>query len=51
LYDPQDNYSRVRNKISDWSDGPNPAPVATRTVDTPAQTPSVRQQPGGMTKP
>ena len=37
LYDPQDNYDRVRGKIFDFDDDPAPMPEATRTVDTPAQ--------------
>jgi outer membrane protein len=41
LYDPTVNYNRVRNDIWDFHDDPHPAPVASRTVDTPAQTPSV----------
>lgn len=41
LYDPLLNYERVRGRISDWGDDPAPVPVATRTVDSPAQTPSV----------
>lgn len=41
LYDPTVNYRRVRNDIWDFHDDPKPAAVATRTVDTPAQTPSV----------
>jgi outer membrane protein len=41
LYDPTVNYHRVRNDIWDFHDDPKPSPVATRTVDTPAQTPSV----------
>jgi outer membrane protein len=41
LYDPMVNYKRVRNDIWDFHDDPRPSPVATRTVDTPAQTPSV----------
>lgn len=41
LYDPTINYRRVRNDIWDFHDDPKPAAVATRTVDTPAQTPSV----------
>lgn len=41
LYDPVANYDRVRNSLSDWRDGPAPAPQATRTTDTPAQTPVV----------
>lgn len=41
LYDPLVNYSRVRGSISDWRDNPKPRPEASRTVDTPAQTPAV----------
>ncbi len=41
LYDPVANYTRVRRKISDWGSDPDPQPVSTRTVDTPAQTPVV----------
>ncbi|MCJ8155910.1 TolC family outer membrane protein [Sphingomonas sp. LaA6.9] len=41
LYDPMVNYKRVRNHIGDWDKDPDPQPVATRTVDTPAQSPSV----------
>ncbi len=51
LYDPQDNYKRVRNRLSDWDSDPKPAPVATRTVDTPAQLPSISLDPGGMKRP
>ena len=41
LYDPQVNYRRVRRSINDWANDPKPAPVATRTVDTTAQTPAL----------
>jgi outer membrane protein len=41
LYDPVVNYNRVKNNIWDWNDDPKPSPVATRTVDTPAQTPAI----------
>ncbi len=41
LYDPLTNYNRVRRSLSDWRDNPRPQPQATRTVDTPAQTPAV----------
>lgn len=41
LYDPNVNYRKVRRSINDWSNGPKPTPVATRTVDTPAQTPAL----------
>lgn len=37
LYDPEQNYKRVRGKIFDWDNDPAPMPQATRTVDTPAQ--------------
>ena len=36
LYDPQDNYERVRGKIFDWGRDPEPAAISTRTVDIPA---------------
>lgn len=42
LYDPETNYKRVRNSIWDWDSDPTPKPVATRTVDTQAQNPSVK---------
>jgi outer membrane protein len=41
LYDPVANYKRVKGRIWDWDEDPQPAPVATRTVDTPAQTPAI----------
>ena len=41
LYDPLVNYNRVRRSVSDWRDNPTPRAEATRTVDTPAQTPAV----------
>ncbi|MFM5916745.1 MAG: TolC family outer membrane protein [Novosphingobium sp.] len=41
LYDPVVNYDRVRGKIWDWSNDPEPRVDSTRTVDTPAQTGSV----------
>jgi len=41
LYDPVANYQRVKNIIWDFDEDPKPSPVATRTVDTPAQTPAV----------
>ncbi len=37
LYDPQDNYERVRGKWFDWDTDPMPEAQATRTVDTPVQ--------------
>lgn len=45
LYDPVANYKRVRNIIWDWGSDPKPQPVATRTVDTPAQNPAVKPLP------
>lgn len=44
LYDPEQNYERVRGKIFDFDDDPNPTPQATRTVDTPAQDGEIRAQ-------
>ncbi len=41
LYDPQVNYRRVRRSINDWASDPKPTPVATRTVDSPTQTPAL----------
>ena len=46
LYDPETNYKRVRNRIWDWDNDPKPAPVATRTVDTPAQNSSIQGDKG-----
>lgn len=45
LYDPVANYNRVKNRINDWDSDPTPQPVATRTVDTPPQTPAVGPNP------
>lgn len=44
LYDPETNYKRVRNSVWDWDSDPKPKPVATQTVDTQAQNPSVKDQ-------
>ena len=41
LYDPEVNYERVRGKIWDWSNDPDPVTDSTRTVDTLAQDGSV----------
>lgn len=41
LYDPMANYDRVKGKWFDWDFDPAPNPVATRTVDTPAQNANV----------
>jgi outer membrane protein len=32
LYDPDVSYHRMKRGLTDWNDGPKPAPVATRTV-------------------
>ncbi len=45
LYDPVDNYKRVRDIIWDWGRDATPVAVSTRTVDTPAQNPSVTALP------
>jgi len=39
LYDPTLNYRRYARSWSDWSDGPRPQPVATRTVPADANSP------------
>ena len=44
LYDPEQNYERVRGKIFDFDDDPAPVPQATRTVDTPAQDGEIPEQ-------
>ncbi|QGP78936.1 TolC family outer membrane protein [Sphingobium sp. CAP-1] len=41
LYDPMVNYDRVKGKWFDWDFDPAARPVATRTVDTPAQNANV----------
>ena len=42
LYDPQINAARVRSHIWDWGADPDPVPIATRTVDTQPQNPSIK---------
>lgn len=37
LYDPTENYDRIRNNIFDWAHDPNPVTQSSRTVDIPAQ--------------
>jgi len=37
LYDPTENYDRIRNNIWDWAHDPNPVTQSTRTVDIPPQ--------------
>ncbi|MBO9574658.1 MAG: TolC family outer membrane protein [Sphingobium sp.] len=41
LYDPTINYKKVRNDWSDWNDGKDPKPEASRTVDSKAQNATV----------
>ena len=45
LYDPQVNYDRVRHSVNDFASDGIAAPVATRTVDSPAQTPALMGPP------
>nr|WP_326525064.1 TolC family outer membrane protein [Sphingomonas sp.] len=45
LYDPVQNYDRVRRRIGDWGGDGEPAAVATRTTDTAPQTPAVAADP------
>lgn len=42
LYDPENNYKRVRGKWFDWDDDPAPKAQSTRTVDTPPQDGEIR---------
>jgi outer membrane protein len=37
LYDPTENYDRIRGNVFDWAHDPNPVIQSTRTVDIPAQ--------------
>jgi outer membrane protein len=39
LYDPLLHYNKARKRTSDWSDGPTPVPVSTRTIAGPPDTP------------
>ena len=41
LYDPIDNYERVRGKIWDWDRDPEPVAETTRTIDVPAPDASI----------
>ncbi len=49
LYDPTVNYNRVRGRISDWADDPEPVSVSTPTITTPAQNAIVVNQPDPST--
>jgi outer membrane protein len=42
LYDPVAHYDAVHGKLSDWSGGSEPAPIAARTVDSPTQNATVK---------
>jgi outer membrane protein len=44
LYDPVANYNRVSRRGSDWSDDATPAPVSTRTVTAPSNSPVTAPQ-------
>lgn len=44
LYDPVAHYDSVKNAIWDWRSEPDPQPVATRTVDTPAQDADIQRR-------
>ena len=45
LYDPAQNYRRVKGIFWDWDQDPKPKAQATRTVDSPAQTSDIAGQP------
>lgn len=45
LYDPQINYDRVKDRVFDWDRDPDPKPLSTRTVDTPAQNATIAPAP------
>ncbi|MFM7027176.1 MAG: TolC family outer membrane protein [Chakrabartia sp.] len=45
LYDPTQNYRRVKGILWDWDQDPKPKAQATRTVDSPAQTSDISPQP------
>lgn len=49
LYDPLVNYNRVRGRISDWADDPEPVSVSTPTTAVPAQNAIVVNQPDPST--
>lgn len=46
LYDPMPHYKRSKNNLWDWGSKRNPATIAPRTVDTPAQTPEIQPNSG-----
>jgi outer membrane protein len=49
LYDPVGHYRKASHRASDWHDDPAPAPVATRTVATPATSGAQTLDPGAET--
>ena len=51
LYDPVDNYDRVRGKILDWSGDAAPRPIGTSTAKTPPQTAIVARPADPMVSP
>lgn len=42
IYDPRSNYDRVKGKWFDWDDDAAPKPISSRTVDSTAQTATVK---------
>ncbi|MBT2186018.1 TolC family outer membrane protein [Sphingobium nicotianae] len=44
VYDPRANYQRVKGKWNDWDDDGTPKPISSRTVDSTAQTATVKAQ-------
>lgn len=46
LYDPLEDYEKVKNSFNDWSGQPNPQEQATRTTDTKPQTAPIAPLPG-----
>jgi len=42
VIDPRSNYQHVKGKWFDWDDGAKPAPISTRTVDSAAQSATVK---------
>jgi outer membrane protein len=44
VYDPKDNYDRVKSKWVDWDDDPQAKPISSRTVDSPAQSATVKAE-------
>lgn len=51
LYDPMDNYDRVRGRIWDWDRDPEPVAQSTRTVDIPPANAEVSKRAAGTSEP